>query len=53
MLSNGPAGKIRNPEKMITARIALKDAVKDGFDALLAHKDTHVKILVNPDGTLI
>lgn len=46
-------GKIKNPESMITAKISLKNAITDGFDALLAQKDTHVKILVNPDGTLV
>jgi hypothetical protein len=46
-------GKIQNPEAMITAKIALKNAVEDGFDTLLAQKDKHLKILVNPDGTLV
>lgn len=48
-----PSGKIKNPEGMITAKIALENAVEAGFDALLAQKDKHVKILVNPDGTLV
>lgn len=42
-------GKIKNPEKMITGRIGLKDAVVGGFDALLLQKDKHVKILVDPN----
>lgn len=33
---------------MITARIKLKDAVAEGFEELLAHKDKHIKILINP-----
>jgi threonine dehydrogenase-like Zn-dependent dehydrogenase len=48
-----PAGKIKNPESMITARISLKNAVEDGFEALRTQKDKHVKILINPDGTLV
>ncbi|KAK6349479.1 hypothetical protein TWF696_005763 [Orbilia brochopaga] len=40
-------GKIRNPEKLITAKIALEDAVKDGFEALMGSRE-HVKILVHP-----
>jgi hypothetical protein len=41
-------GKIRDPETMITGRIGLKDAVAGGFEALLLHKDQHVKILIDP-----
>lgn len=43
------SGKIKNPEKMITGRIPLKDAVVGGFDALILQKDKHVKILVDPN----
>lgn len=46
-------GRIRNPENMITAKIGLRNAVTDGFDALLAQKDKHVKILVTPDESLL
>jgi len=31
---------------MITAKVPLKDAVKDGFEALLKGRDNHVKILI-------
>ncbi|KAF3926039.1 hypothetical protein ABW20_dc0108613 [Dactylellina cionopaga] len=40
-------GKIRNPEKLITAKVSLDDAIKDGFEALLKSRE-HVKILVHP-----
>ena len=53
MLTILTTGKIKNPERMITAKISLNDAVTDGFDALLAQKDKHIKILVNPDGSLV
>ncbi|VXB79810.1 2,3-butanediol dehydrogenase [Arthrobacter sp. 8AJ] len=32
----------------ITGRIALEDLVEQGFDTLINHKDTAVKVLVNP-----
>ena len=32
----------------ITARIALEDLVEQGFDNLINHKDTVVKVLVHP-----
>lgn len=34
---------------MITARISLQNAVANGFDELLGHKDKHVKILIGHD----
>lgn len=40
-------GKLRT-EPMITGRIALKDIVQGGFEALLQEKDRHAKILVSP-----
>jgi (R,R)-butanediol dehydrogenase/meso-butanediol dehydrogenase/diacetyl reductase len=40
-------GKVRL-EPFITARIDLDDLIKDGFDALIDHRDTEVKILVHP-----
>ncbi|KAF3914102.1 hypothetical protein AA313_de0205567 [Arthrobotrys entomopaga] len=40
-------GKIRNPEKLITAKVALDNSVEDGFDALLKSRE-HVKILIHP-----
>jgi (R,R)-butanediol dehydrogenase/meso-butanediol dehydrogenase/diacetyl reductase len=32
----------------ITGRIALEDLVAQGFDTLINHKDTAVKVLVHP-----
>ena len=32
----------------ITGRIALEDLVEQGFDTLINHKDTAVKVLVHP-----
>ena len=40
-------GKV-NLEPFITARIALDDLITEGFDALINHNDTQVKILVHP-----
>jgi (R,R)-butanediol dehydrogenase/meso-butanediol dehydrogenase/diacetyl reductase len=40
-------GKVRL-EPFITARIDLDDLIRDGFDALVDHRDTQVKILVHP-----
>lgn len=37
-----------DPAPMITARIALEDAIEHGFEELLRNKDRHVKILVRP-----
>ncbi|KAL8283827.1 hypothetical protein RQP46_005259 [Phenoliferia psychrophenolica] len=34
----------------VTAKIALKDVVKLGFEELLNHNERHVKILVSPNG---
>jgi threonine dehydrogenase-like Zn-dependent dehydrogenase len=41
-------GKLKGFERMVTSRIALKDIAKDGFEALVKHKDDHIKILVTP-----
>jgi (R,R)-butanediol dehydrogenase/meso-butanediol dehydrogenase/diacetyl reductase len=35
-------------EPLITGRIGLDDIVNDGFEALIRHKEAHVKILVSP-----
>ncbi|MBA2377908.1 MAG: hypothetical protein M3494_04695 [Actinomycetota bacterium] len=43
------AGKF-DTEGLITERIPLTDVVAKGFDELVAHKDRHVKILVNSAG---
>ncbi|KQR05967.1 2,3-butanediol dehydrogenase [Arthrobacter sp. Leaf145] len=40
-------GKV-NLEPFITARIALQDLVEQGFNTLIHHNDTAVKILVHP-----
>ena len=40
-------GKV-NLEPFITARIALDDLITKGFDALINHNETQVKILVHP-----
>ncbi|KAL4925087.1 uncharacterized protein BDV17DRAFT_189955 [Aspergillus undulatus] len=36
------------PEPMITDTIGLDDIVEKGFETLLTHRDTHCKILVDP-----
>lgn len=41
------AGKI-DLEPFITARIALDDLVDQGFDQLINHNESHVKIIVHP-----
>ncbi|KAK6362281.1 hypothetical protein TWF730_005977 [Orbilia blumenaviensis] len=40
-------GKIKNPEKLITAKVGMDDAVTKGFEALYGSRE-HVKILVHP-----
>jgi hypothetical protein len=39
-------GKNKNPEKMIIAKVPLKNAIKEGFQALLKGRDHHVRILI-------
>lgn len=39
-------GRLKNPEKMITARVPLEKGVKDAFEELIKSKDKHVKILI-------
>lgn len=41
-------GRIRNPETMITGRVKLDRAVKDGFEALVGGVEGHIKILIDP-----
>ncbi|MDQ0148034.1 2,3-butanediol dehydrogenase [Pseudarthrobacter niigatensis] len=41
------AGKV-DLKPFITGRIALEDLVEQGFDTLINHKDTAVKVLVHP-----
>lgn len=40
------AGQLK-PEKMITAKIKLSEAVDKGFQELLDHRDRHCKILID------
>jgi hypothetical protein len=39
-----------NADPLITSRVALDDAIEDGFRELVRNKDEHVKILINPSG---
>ena len=41
-------GKLKNPEKMITAKVPLEDGVKGAFEELINSRDKHVKILIKP-----
>ncbi|KAH9834786.1 alcohol dehydrogenase GroES domain protein [Rhodofomes roseus] len=41
-------GRIPNLEELITRKIALEDFVEKGIKALIAEKDTQIKILVHP-----
>jgi (R,R)-butanediol dehydrogenase/meso-butanediol dehydrogenase/diacetyl reductase len=41
-------GRIANPERMVTKRVSLDDALDQGFQELLQHRGDHVKILVAP-----
>ncbi|KAI9814268.1 MAG: hypothetical protein M1827_003434 [Pycnora praestabilis] len=43
------SGKIRHPEKMITGKFSLQDAVEKGFRACIERKDANVKVLISPD----
>lgn len=36
------------PAPLITRKVKLADVVRDGFEELVAHKDRHVKVLVQP-----
>ncbi|KAH0837715.1 chlorophyll synthesis pathway protein BchC [Fonsecaea pedrosoi CBS 271.37] len=42
------SGQLKEPEKMITSKIPLRDAVSKGFEELLKNKDRHIKILIDP-----
>jgi (R,R)-butanediol dehydrogenase/meso-butanediol dehydrogenase/diacetyl reductase len=37
-----------NAEELVTKRISLSDIVEEGFEELVANRDRHVKILVQP-----
>lgn len=41
-------GRLSGYEKMITSRIALNDIVTKGFEELIANRDSHIKVLVDP-----
>lgn len=40
---------IEDLKPLITAKVSLKNGVKDGFLELINHKDKHIKILISPD----
>jgi 2-desacetyl-2-hydroxyethyl bacteriochlorophyllide A dehydrogenase len=41
-------GRLKNPERMITARVPLENGVEGAFEELIKSKDKHVKILIKP-----
>lgn len=41
-------GRIPRPERIVTKRVSLDDALEGGILELLAHKADHIKILVQP-----
>ncbi len=43
------AGRLKEPERMITAKISLEEGVEKGFKALLHKREKHVKILIGVD----
>ncbi|OBT82487.1 hypothetical protein VE02_08160 [Pseudogymnoascus sp. 03VT05] len=49
VVDNIASGKLENPGIMITARVPLESAIKDGFEQLLASKGEHCKILIQAD----
>ncbi|KIW01153.1 chlorophyll synthesis pathway protein BchC [Verruconis gallopava] len=46
-------GKFKGFEKMVTSRIGLAEISSKGFEALVKHKDDHIKILVTPQESLL
>ncbi|KAK5165697.1 uncharacterized protein LTR77_008620 [Saxophila tyrrhenica] len=42
-------GRLKEPERMITAKISLEEGVEKGFKALLHEREKHVKILIGVD----
>ncbi|KAJ8102320.1 chaperonin 10-like protein [Lipomyces tetrasporus] len=46
-------GKIRNFEKMITAKLPIAETVSGGFSRLIHHKDEHIKIICTPHPELL
>lgn len=49
MLTASSLGRIKEPERMITAKISLEDGLEKGFKALLQEREKHVKILIGVD----
>jgi threonine dehydrogenase-like Zn-dependent dehydrogenase len=43
------ANKSIEPGRLITAKVPLKDAVKMGFEKLLASKEDNIKVLLQVD----
>lgn len=41
-------GRLKGLDKMVTAKIPMKNTVSVGFDGLINHKDKHIKILCSP-----
>ena len=41
-------GRLKGYKQMVTSRIHLEDVVEKGFNALINHKDDHIKILITP-----
>lgn len=46
-------GSFKGYEKMVTSRIRLEDIAEKGFEALVKHRDEHIKILVTPKDELL
>ncbi|KAK9384229.1 hypothetical protein V1515DRAFT_634185 [Lipomyces mesembrius] len=46
-------GKIRNVEKMITAKLPIAETVSGGFSRLIHHRDDHIKIICTPHAELL
>jgi threonine dehydrogenase-like Zn-dependent dehydrogenase len=42
-------GRIKEPERMISARISLEEGVEKGFNALIHEREKHCKILIGVD----
>ena len=40
------SGRIKEPERMISARISLEDGVEKGINALIDEREKHCKILI-------
>lgn len=49
-VTDASTGQLK-PEKMITAKIKLSEAIEKGFQELLDHRDQHCKILIDAQAT--